>query len=108
MVMTSFLTTLFNACALNNDNEVLESRKENPVYQCCVLLVEDVEKSKHFYNSILGQKIIMDFGRNVGFEGGLAIWEKEYALNLIFQDRAKEIMVGANNSEVYFETKNIE
>ena len=82
--------------------------KSNPVYHSCVLLVKDIEKSKHFYNKILGQKIVMDFGRNVGFEGGLSIWEKDYALNLIFQEKAKNIIVGANNFEVYFETDNLD
>ncbi|MDG6221884.1 MAG: VOC family protein [Candidatus Bathyarchaeota archaeon] len=79
-----------------------------PVYRSCVLLVEDVEKSKHFYNVVLGQKIVMDFGENVGFEGGLAIWEKDYALNLIFRDEAKKICVGSNNSEIYFETEDLD
>ena len=74
-----------------------------PVYRSVVLLVNDIEKSKNFYNVILGQKIVMDFGRNVGFEGGLAIWEKDYALNLIFQEETKNIQVGANNAEIYFE-----
>lgn len=87
---------------------VLELGEGNPVYRSCVLLVEDVEKSKHFYNSILGQKIVMDFGRNVGFEGGLAIWERDYALNLIFHEKAHGIKVGANNVEIYFETENLD
>jgi catechol 2,3-dioxygenase-like lactoylglutathione lyase family enzyme len=82
--------------------------EENPVYRSCVLLVEDIENSKHFYNSILGQKIVMDFGRNVGFEGGLAIWERDYALNLIFHEKAHGIKVGANNGEIYFETENLD
>jgi len=82
--------------------------KSNPVYHSCVLLVNDIEKSKHFYKNILGQKIIMDFGRNVGFEGGLSIWEKDYALNLIFQEKTDNIIVGANNFEVYFETNNLD
>ncbi len=45
----------------------------------------------------------MDFGRNVGFEGGLAIWERVYALNLIFQEKTHDIKVGTNNAEIYFE-----
>jgi catechol 2,3-dioxygenase-like lactoylglutathione lyase family enzyme len=79
--------------------------KKHPVYHGCVLLVEDVKKSKHFYNTVLGQKIVMDFGRNVGFEGGLAIWDKNYATNLIFQENANKINVGTNNFEIYFETE---
>jgi len=81
---------------------------KNPVYQACVLLVRDIEKSKHFYNTILGQEILMDFGRNVGFKGGLAIWDRDYALNLIFEEEAKDTLVGANNFEVYFETKDLD
>ena len=82
--------------------------KSNPVYHSCVLLVNDIEKSKNFYKNILGQKIIMDLGRNVGFDGGLSIWEKDYALGLIFHEKAKNIDVGVNNFEVYFETDDLD
>ena len=82
--------------------------ERNPVYRSCVLLVKDIEKSKQFYNTVLGQKIVMDFGRNVSFEDGLAIWEKDYALNLIFQEKKPEIKVGTNNVEIYFETENLD
>lgn len=78
-------------------------RGKKPVYQSVVLLVKDIEKSKNFYETVLGQKIVMDFGRNVGFEGGLAIWEKEYALNLIFEESKSDVKVGGNNAEIYFE-----
>ena len=79
-----------------------------PIYRSVVLLVEDIEKSKEFYNKLLGQKIIVDFGRNVGFEGGLAIWEKKYALDLIFQEKSLNIKVGANNFEIYFESDDLD
>lgn len=69
---------------------------------------QDVNASKHFYRDILGQKVTADFGRNVGFEGGLSIWEKDYALQVIFEDKAKQVAVGANNSEIYFECTNIQ
>jgi catechol 2,3-dioxygenase-like lactoylglutathione lyase family enzyme len=82
--------------------------ERNPVYHSCVLLVKDIGKSKHFYNSILGQKIVMDFGRNVGFVGGLALWERDYALNLIFEEKKQDIKVGANNAEIYFECENLD
>ncbi len=79
----------------------------NLAYHSCVLLVEDIERSKHFYSIILGQEVINDFGRNVGFKGGFGIWDRHYALNLIFQEKAKDITVGANSFEVYFETENL-
>ena len=82
-------------------------KDKNPVFKSIVLLVEDIENSKYFYNVVLGQKIVMDFGENVGFEGGLAIWKKDYALNLIFRNGASEVKVGSNNLELYFEFDNL-
>ena len=82
--------------------------QDAPKYQAAVFFVSDVEKSKHFYNVILGQKITVDFGANVGFEGGLSIWEKNYALKTIFKDKAANFAVGANNAEIYFEASNLE
>jgi catechol 2,3-dioxygenase-like lactoylglutathione lyase family enzyme len=84
-----------------------ESRKP-PAYQAAVFFVSGIAASKRFYNEVLGQKFVVDFGRNVGFEGGLAIWEKNYALHTIFGEKAKEIAVGANNVEIYFESSNID
>jgi catechol 2,3-dioxygenase-like lactoylglutathione lyase family enzyme len=79
-----------------------------PVYRSVVLFVNDVEISKHFYSRVLGQTVVMDFGQNVGFEGGLAIWDKDYALNLIFNDKTRTIQVGANNAEIYFEVNDLD
>ena len=79
-----------------------------PVYHSVVLLVDDIEKSKNFYSKVLGQIIVMDFGKNVGFKGGLALWEKEYALNIIFQEKAENIQCGKNNVEIYFESPDLD
>ena len=85
----------------------VESQKP-PAYQAAVLFVSDIAASKRFYNEVLGMKIVADFGRNVGFEGGLAIWEKDYALRTVFGDKADAVAVGGNNVEVYFESSNID
>ena len=82
--------------------------KIHPVYHSCVILVEDIKRSKHFYINLLGQKIVNDFGRNVVFEGGLSIWQRDYALNLIFQEKTAEIVAGGNNFELYFETNDLD
>jgi catechol 2,3-dioxygenase-like lactoylglutathione lyase family enzyme len=79
-----------------------------PKFQSAVFFVVDVERSKHFYRDILGQKVTVDFGANVAFEGGLAIWRTDYALNIIFGDKAKQVQVGANNAEIYFECSGID
>jgi len=79
-----------------------------PAYQAAVFFVSDIAVSKRFYNEVLGQKIAADFGRNVTFEGGLSIWETNYALHTIFEGKAKDLAVGANNVEFYFESFNID
>jgi catechol 2,3-dioxygenase-like lactoylglutathione lyase family enzyme len=81
---------------------------DNPKFESAVFFVKDVEKSKKFYVNVLGQKILMDFGRNVGFEGGFAIWEADYALNTIFEEKANKLSVGGNNVEIYFEVVNLD
>ena len=70
-----------------------EEKYSNPKFESAVFFVQDVDKSKNFYVNILGQKITMDFGLNVAFEGGLAIWETEYALNTIFSEKAKKVKI---------------
>ncbi len=82
--------------------------QNTPKYQSAVFFVSDVEKSKRFYNVVLGQKITVDFGANVGFEGGLSIWEKNYALHTIFKEKVKQVAVGTNTAEIYFEASNLE
>ncbi len=85
----------------------MKEQYRSPVFHSAVLLVENVEKSKRFYSEVLGQKIIFDFGRNVVFEGGLAIWDRAYALDLIFKERHKASQVGTYSAEFYFETRDL-
>ncbi len=84
------------------------SVQNTPKYQAAVFFVSDIARSKRFYSEVLGQKTVADFGANVGFEGGLSIWETSYALNMIFGEKAKQMPVGANNAEIYFEADNLE
>lgn len=38
-------------------------------YQGCLLAVKDIAASKHFYEELLHQNIVMDIGAHVAFEG---------------------------------------
>ena len=44
-------------------------------YQSVVLFVQDIEQTKQFYQNFLSLEITHDFGKNIIFEGGIAIWE---------------------------------
>jgi catechol 2,3-dioxygenase-like lactoylglutathione lyase family enzyme len=85
------------------EEKFMKEQNESPIFHSAVLLVRDIEKAKRFYSAVLGQKIVFDFGRNVVFEGGLAIWDRDYALDLIFGEKNKS-QVGASSVEIYFET----
>lgn len=71
-----------------------------------VLFVSDVGRSKQFYRDLLGLEIAMDIGVNVGFTNGLALWQKEYALNVIHGPKTHPVK--GNDVEIYFETGSID
>ena len=72
------------------------------------IFVKNVELSKKIYHDILGLEIEFDFGKNIIFKGGIAIWEinqnhiipKKLGINCLYTT--------SNRFELYFETENIE
>jgi catechol 2,3-dioxygenase-like lactoylglutathione lyase family enzyme len=74
-----------------------------------VIMVKDIPASRHFYEDFLGQKVLMDHGLNVGYEGGFAIWQKDFALQVIFNRIVPEENNHSSHAmEIYFETENLE
>lgn len=69
-----------------------------------LFVVEDIERSRHFYEDILGLKITADFGKKLMFAGGLVLEEREYWEN------ALHILVGfgGRDAELYFEASDID
>ena len=84
------------------------NKKEIPKYNSSVFFVKDVERSKQFYTEILGQKIEMDFGRFVGFVGGFAIWDIDYAREMMGLPKSKKRITITNNAELYFEIEDLD
>ena len=73
-----------------------------------VLFVKDIELSKKFYTNIPGLSIELDFGKNVIFKNGFAIWEiqKSHIIPVILgMERISDTPV--NRFELYFETENL-
>ncbi len=75
-------------------------------FTCALYVVEDVDKSKKFYESLLGQKVKYDFGENVTFEGNFSIHQSLHFSEMVSVD-PKRIFTKSNNSELYFETEDI-
>lgn len=71
-----------------------------------IILVENLETSRNFYEKILKQKVTYDFGVNVSFEGGLAIHLRTH-----FEEIHKmegSISYGSNNVDFNFETGDLD
>jgi catechol 2,3-dioxygenase-like lactoylglutathione lyase family enzyme len=77
-------------------------------YKSAVLFVQDMQASRHFYEDVLGQKVEVDFGTNVGYVGGFAIWQADRAHEMVFGgSRSDTSALGRNNVELYFETADL-
>lgn len=74
---------------------------------CPLIVVNNMEVSRNFYEKVLGQKVQYDFGENVSFESGFAIHLKSHFSNLINIDK-NDIIQKSNNSELYFEEEDLD
>jgi catechol 2,3-dioxygenase-like lactoylglutathione lyase family enzyme len=72
------------------------------------LFVKDIGISKDFYIGLLGMEVELDFGKNVIFRNGFAIWEiqKNHIIpaNLGMEKLTDQ---SSNRFELYFETENL-
>jgi len=72
------------------------------------LFVKDIETSKKFYIDLLGMSINLDFGKNVIFKNGFAIWEIQNNHIIPTSLGLDTISDSKNNRfELYFETENL-
>ena len=78
-------------------------------FQSAVLFVQDIAQSRQFYEGLLGQTVEMDFGANVGYHGGFAIWQIDSVNQVVFgkPDHLTGLQ-GQNNVELYFETVDLD
>jgi catechol 2,3-dioxygenase-like lactoylglutathione lyase family enzyme len=72
---------------------------------CPLVTVSDMERSREFYENILGQTVRYDFGENISFEGDFAIHLRSHFQQLIDN---RVVHSRANNFELYFEHDDLE
>lgn len=74
-----------------------------------LIFVHDIDRSRRFYEGLLGQQVLMDHGPNVAFAGGFAIHQAEHAFEVVFGSAApKRERSGNDNGELYFEDSELE
>lgn len=72
------------------------------------LFVKDINLSKNFYTSVLGLEIDLDFGKNVIFKAGFAIWEIQEQHIIPVSMGLEHIQnQSSNRFELYFETEDL-
>lgn len=77
-------------------------------YIGALILVEDVAKARHFYETLLGQTVKDDFVEDIAFEGGLSIHRKAHFEQLLGGAKATPAQARPHWGELYFETDEIE
>ena len=78
-------------------------------FSTSVVMVKDVGASRRFYESVMGQNVMLDHGPNVVFAGGFSIWEAEHANRIIFGGTGGDgVRTGCDNLELYFEVEDVE
>jgi catechol 2,3-dioxygenase-like lactoylglutathione lyase family enzyme len=75
---------------------------------CPLIVVDDIERSRHFYEQLLGQKVKFDFGENVQFAGDFAIHLKAHFQSLLGNVTQYPVTRKAHWGELYFETDELE
>lgn len=74
-------------------------------YISILIAVSDIEKSKKFYQDVLGLQITEDFGENVTLNNGISLQTIKTWKEFI---KKEEVMFQNNACELYFEEDNID
>jgi catechol 2,3-dioxygenase-like lactoylglutathione lyase family enzyme len=73
-----------------------------------LIVVEEIERSRHFYEHLLEQTVKFDFGPNVTFLGDFAIHLKSHFQSLLGDGTQHPVTNKAHWGELYFETDDLE
>jgi catechol 2,3-dioxygenase-like lactoylglutathione lyase family enzyme len=65
-----------------------------------------MERSRKFYEELLDLKVVLDFGANITFDGGLSLQTRDVWRGFIGSEDT--IICRPNNFELYFEEKHID
>ena len=73
-----------------------------------LIVVDDMARSRQFYEQLLGQKVKFDFGVDVAFEGDFTIHLKSHFQSLLGDATKYPITTKAHNGELYFDAADLE
>lgn len=73
-----------------------------------LIVVNDMARSRHFYEQLLGQKVKFDFGPNVQFDGDFSIHLTSHFQSLLGETVQCPVTRKAHWGELYFEIDEFE
>lgn len=74
-------------------------------FKCPLLAVSDMRKAITFYEEVIGDRVVMNFGENVQFSGGFALQEMKKWKSMIHNAKVRR---NGNDAELYFEEKDFD
>lgn len=74
-------------------------------YECTLLAVSDLERSRRFYQEVLGMQVTSDFGANVTLDGRLSLQTLETWKEFLHSDA---VVFGHQAGELYFEEEDMD
>ena len=77
-------------------------------YCSVVLLCNDMEKSRLFYQDLFNLEIELDIGPLITFKGGISLWDANTAKTLLYNGSEPSPPQISPTSEIYFETDDME
>ena len=78
-------------------------------FKSSAVLVSDINRSRNFYEKLLGQEVEMDNGEHIAFKSGFSIWEGKHAYSMIYSDGREYPSDSAPEMfELYFETEDLD
>lgn len=74
-------------------------------YEGTLVVVQDIIKSRLFYEKVLGLEVTADFGANVTLDGGVVLQSADTWKNFIGN---RPVTMQSNSIELYFEERNMD
>ncbi len=76
-------------------------------YKLPLIVVDDMAVSRKFYQDVLNQKVVLDFGANITFDGEFSLQTKSTWAEFINKTQ-NDIMSKPDNFELYFEEEHFD
>lgn len=76
-------------------------------YKLPLIVVYDMAVSRKFYQDVLNQKVVLDFGANITFDGEFSLQTKSTWVEFIYKTE-NDIISKPDNFELYFEEEHFD